>query len=163
VADLPGNHLPDEPMTPNEFHTRLAKGLFNHTWTLLDLEDRTPAQDEEMLLNAYGSRYHWSVVGEPIHFVRGEWQLSRVYSALGRAEPARHHADLCLALCEENGIGDFDLAFAHEAVARAAAVAGDGDAVTRHLDAARRASAGIAEADDRDYFLAELDTIPGTD
>ena len=67
---------------------QLAVDLFNHVWTLLEKTDRTPMQDDEMLHAAHASRYHWGEVGEPVNFARGEWQCSRVYAVLGRAEPA---------------------------------------------------------------------------
>ena len=102
-----------------ETHRQLAVDLFNHTWTLLETTDRTPMQDDEMLHAAHASRHHWGVVGEPVNFARGEWQCSRVYAVLGRAEPALWHGRRCLAICEEHGIGDFDVAFAWEAIARA--------------------------------------------
>ena len=84
---------------------RLAADLFNHTWTLMERVDRTAAQDDEMLHCAHASRYHWGEVGEPANLARGEWQCSRVYTVLGRAEPAMWHARRCLAICEEHGIG----------------------------------------------------------
>jgi hypothetical protein len=37
---------------------------------------------------------------------------ARVYSVLGRRESALYHAKLCLEICQENDIGDFDIAFA---------------------------------------------------
>src|SRR5438067_11801420 len=103
----------------------LAASLFNDVWTLLETESRTPEQDDELIHTAHASRYHWGVVGETTNFARGEWQCSRVYAVLRRAEPALWHARRCLELCERHGIGDFDLAFAYEALARAHAVAGD--------------------------------------
>ena len=45
---------------------------------------------------ARASRFHWGEVGEPVNRVRGEWQCSRVYAVLGRAEPALWHARRCL-------------------------------------------------------------------
>jgi hypothetical protein len=84
-----------------------------------------------------------------------------VYAVLGRAEPAEHHARRCLELCEEHGIGDFDLAYAHEALARAAAVAGDRAASAGHLGRARAALDGVADAADRELVDADLVTIPG--
>ena len=79
---------------------QLAKDLFNHTWTLLEKTDRTPAEDDEMIHSAHASRYHWGEVGvgEPVNLARGEWQCSRVYAVLGRAEPALWHARRCVAL-----------------------------------------------------------------
>jgi hypothetical protein len=87
--------------------------------------------------------------------------MSRVYSVLGRAEPALHHARRCLQICQDNGIGDWDLGFAYEALARAAAVAGDRDAAQAWTDQAYAVAADIAENEDRDLLLTDLSTIPG--
>ena len=108
-------------------HRTLGKSLFNHVWTLLDQDTRTPEETGLMIHACHASNWHWRQVGEPVHFVRGEWQLSRVYAEAKRAEPARYHGQRCLELCQEHGIADFDLAFAHEALARAARVAGDAE------------------------------------
>jgi hypothetical protein len=99
----------------------LAGQLFNQTWRLLDQEGRTRADDDRMIHTAHASRYHWGQVPEvtPGNLARGEWLISHVYAVLGRAEPALHHAGRVLDLCQEHDIGDFDLAFAYEALARA--------------------------------------------
>ena len=137
----------------------LAVRLFNRTWELLDSAGRTTDQDDEMLHASHASRYHWGEVGEPVNRVRGEWQCSRVYAVLGRAEPALWHARRCLDLCEAHGIGDFDLAFAYEALARASAVAGDREAAARSAERARVAGDAIGEDDDRESFAQELRTV----
>jgi DNA-binding transcriptional MerR regulator len=145
------------PEAPHE--RQLAVDLFNGVWRLLETEDRTPAQDDRMLHMAHASRYHWEQAGTAVNLARGEWQCSRVYAVLGRAEPARHHAQRVLEICEENGIGDWDLAFAHEALARAAAVAGDQQAAERHLADARRAAELIADPEDRALLESDLAAI----
>ena len=147
------------PALDPETERKLAAGLFNHVWTLLETADRTPEQDDEMLHAAHASRHHWAQVGAPVNLARGEWQCSRVYAVLGRAEPALHHARRCLAICERHGIGDFDLAFANEALARGFAVAGDDGGRERHLALARAASADIAEPEDRELLDSDLATI----
>ena len=80
---------------------------------------------------------------------------------LGRAEPALHHARRVLELCQQNGIGDWDLAFAYEALARAYAVAGDAGQAREFTDRALAAAEDIADSEDRDLVLADLETIPG--
>ena len=142
-------------------HRQLAAELFNHVWTLLEMPDRTPMQDDEMLHAAHASRHHWGVAGAPEHLGRGEWQCSRVYAVLGRAEPALWHARRYLALCEEHGIADWDLGFAHEAIARALKVAGDHDGARDEVARARELAADIAEDEDRDLLLGDLATIDG--
>ena len=138
----------------------LAVALFNYTWTLLEKDDRTDRERELMVAAAHASRLLWEEPGEPVNHARGEWQLARVYAVAGRAEPALHHARLCLELCEAHGIGDFDLAFAHEAVARAHAVAGDTAAAAEHERLARHAADAISDPDDREHLLADLATLP---
>jgi hypothetical protein len=141
---------------------RVAVDLFNHVWSLMEKADRTAAEDDAMLHAAHASRHHWAQVGNPENLGRGEWQVSRVYCVLGRAEPALYHAQRCLDICREHGIGDWDLAFAYEALARAASVAGDLDAVAKHVAAARQAATHIAEDDDREHLLNELQSITTT-
>lgn len=141
----------------------LAAQLFNQTWRLMETEHRTQADDDRMVHMAHASRYHWGQVptATPAHLARGEWQVSRVYTVLGRAEPASYHAQRVLDICLEHGIGDWDLAFAYEALARAAAVAGDPDAARGHTDKALAAAEAIVQDEDRDLVLADLETIPG--
>lgn len=137
----------------------LAVSLFNDVWRLLEAEHRTPEQDDEMIHMAHASRYHWGPIGTAVNRVRGEWQCSRVYATLGRAEPALHHARRALDVCEQNGIGDFDLAFCYEALARASAVAGDAEATARWTARAADATEQIADPEDRDLVRADLATI----
>jgi hypothetical protein len=141
----------------------LASQLFNDAWRLMELERRTSDDDDRMIHTAHAARYHWGQVPDstPAHVARGEWQISRVYSVLGRAEPALHHAGRVLEICQENGIGDWDLGFAYEALARAHAVAGDAARARDYTDQALAAAAHIADDEDRDLLLADLDTIPG--
>jgi DNA-binding transcriptional MerR regulator len=137
----------------------LAVGLFNYTWTLLERENRSRHDDDLMVHSAHACRYLWDAIGQPANHARGEWQISRVYATLGRAEPALHHARRCLEICEEHGIGDFDLAYAYEALARAHAAAGETDASARYAGRAREAGERIVEQDDRELFESDMATI----
>ena len=137
-----------------------AVELFNYTWTLLEKPDRTPREDDLMAHAAHASRFHWETVGEPVNHARGEWQLARVYAVLGRAEPALHHARRCLEICEEHGIGDFDLAYAYEALARAHGVAGDVSEAARFRELAEKAAEAVEEDDDREHLAADIASLP---
>jgi hypothetical protein len=141
-------------------HRRLGVDLFNGTWRLLERDDRSRADDDRMLHMAHASRYHWEQVGTATNLARGEWLCSRVYAVLGRGEPSLHHAQRVLDLCRENGIGDWDLAFAHESLARAHAVAGDRAAARSATEQALASAEEIADPDDRAMVLADLETIP---
>jgi DNA-binding transcriptional MerR regulator len=160
----PANGLPESrpEVAGPDGDRRLAVDSFNGVWRLMETEDRTPAQDDRMLHMAHASRFHWEQAGGPANLARGEWLCSRVYAVLGRAEPAGHHARRVLEICQENGIGDWDLAFAHEALARAAAVAGDQEGVRRHLADAREAAARISDPADRALLEDDLLSIPAS-
>ena len=139
---------------------RIAVDLFNGTWTLMERDNRTVEEDDAMLHMAHASRHHWGQIGTPVNLGRGEWQCSRVYAILGRAEPALHHAQRCFDICKENDIADFDLAYAYEALARGYAVAGDSSKARMFTEEARAAADGIAEPEDREHLLDDLKTIP---
>ena len=147
-------------MTPEE-ERQLAVELFNRGWTLMETDERTEEQDDELINTAHASAYHWTQVGTPANRARSEWQLSRAYTVLDRPEPALHHARRCLAYCEENpeAIEDWDLPYAHEALARAHALAGEADVAGRHAAAARELAAGVAGAEDREHLEADLGTL----
>jgi len=143
---------------------KLAADLFNGTWTFLEMSDRIPAQTDEMIHMAHASRFHWGEVvaaggGEPANLARGEWLCSRVYAVLGRAEPALWHARRCLEIDEANGIRDWDIAFAYEAMARASSVAGDLVAARNWAARARAACEEVVEPEERELIEGDLATL----
>ncbi|MGE8203490.1 hypothetical protein ACQKP0_02920 [Heyndrickxia sp. NPDC080065] len=142
-----------------EIHKKLAIQCFNQVWDLLEKTERSQTDDDTMIHKAHASRYHWGIVGAPVNFSRGEWQISRVYSVLKRPEPAIFHAKRNLEICLEHGIEDFDLAFAFEALARAHQVAGNKNEVNHYKDLALEASKNIKKEGDRNHFLNDLNTI----
>ena len=117
-----------QKLSLEETYLKLAKKLNNETWALLEKQDRTPSENDRMRCAAYGSCYHWLVVGTPVHHQRGEWLIARVHTVLGEPEAALQHAKRCLVLAVEHKeeMADFDLPYAYEAMARAYALAGDG-------------------------------------
>jgi len=151
--------MPEEKTSSEEEHKKFAVELFNLTWNLLDKKGRNREEDDKMVHAAHASRFHWGEIGTPLEFERGEWQVSRVYSVLGRSEPALYHATRCLEICKENNIGDFDIAFAYEAIARANAVVGNKADCENYLKLARKAGEEIRKKEDKHYFFSELRTI----
>jgi hypothetical protein len=147
-------------LTPEQ-QRRLAVDLFNRAWGLMELRERTPEQDDELVHTAHASAYHWLQVGTAANRARSEWQLSRVYVVLGRAEPALHHARRCLQICEASpeALEDWDLPYAHEALARAHRLAGDSDEAERHSAQASELAKNVAGEKDREHLLEDLATL----
>lgn len=151
-----------------DWHKKMAKSLFNHTWDLIDKgADRTQADNDEMIHSVHASRYHWGVLVEkkeegagPVNLARGEWQISRVYALLGLPESSLYHATRSLEICEENGIGDFDLSFAYEALARAHSLINrDSDEFKKYFELAKKSAENIEKDGNKSYLLSELGTI----
>ena len=93
----------------------------NSLWDLIGTADRTAGDDEEMLRRAYSSAYHWQRAKGtgPANEARALYMLAKVHLLVGHAERSLHYADASLAQCQQFGLVDFDLAYAHEARARA--------------------------------------------
>jgi DNA-binding transcriptional MerR regulator len=140
-----------------EDHRRLGIDLYNRTWTLMD------SPGDEMLYCAHASAYHWMQSGgTTANHARSEWLCSRVYSILGRPEPALHHARHCLELVESapDEMEDWDIAGAREALARAHLTAGEMEEARRNYELAREETAKIANPEDRKHIEADLDSLP---
>jgi len=147
-------------------HRALGKALYNHVWSLLEVPERTAEQVDEMLYAVHASAYHWTKGGGTLaNRARSEWQIARVYSTLGRGEPAVWHARRCLELAEaavDAGVADdWDVPSALEGLARAQAVSGDRAAAEATRARARAALEGIADPEDRELIEQDLATTPG--
>jgi len=153
---------PPPPALDPETQRALAAGLFNRTWDLLEIEDRSVSQDDEMVDTAHASAWHWRQVGTAANTARGHWLLSRVYAVLGRGGEAVHHARRANEVLEVGGEGieDWDAAAAAEAMARALAVSGDPEGATAWRERAATALEAVAEPEDREVIARDLETIP---
>ena len=142
-----------------EWHREQAVSCFNKVWELMDKKDRTYEEDIEMIHLAHASRYHWQIVGKPLNWARGEWQISRVYSILEMGESALLHGRISLDICKRNNIKDLDLAFAYESLARAHSILNNHSKSGNHFNYAKEAAQQIANPKDKEYFLNELHSI----
>ncbi|MGV2939933.1 hypothetical protein AB5I83_10110 [Mesobacillus sp. LC4] len=140
-------------------HKQMAIDLFNLTWDLIEKQDRTESDDDTMLYAAMSSRYHWGLVGTPLNFARGEWQISRVYAILGRSEAALHHARKSEKLCRKHDLGEFDLSFAYEAIARAHALSGDAADQERYMNLALETAEKVETEANRSWLLKNIHSV----
>lgn len=142
-------------------HRHFSALCFNRAWELIEQSDRTEAETAEMIFTAHASRYHWTMRddGEPLNLAISDWQLSRVYALVGDADNAARYAAASLRRCAEEDLPPFYVGYAHEGLARAADVAGDGEDRDRHLAAASEAAASIEDEEDRSLLLADLEDL----
>lgn len=145
----------------------------NEVWDLLDggsgpdagpgIGPDSPDDDKDAALyGAYASARHWAEAGTAANRARGEHLISRAAIAIGLADTGLRHARRCLALVEGNPaqMADWDLPFAHEALARALAATGDVQGGREHRRIAVRLTAELADPEDREILEKELHRAP---
>jgi hypothetical protein len=140
-------------------HRYFSADCFNRAWTLIDKANRTPADNEQMLLLSLASLWHWTQRDDcsEQNLSIGYWQVARVYALLGDAANARKYAEACLAHSHRQP--PFFLAYAHEAIARAAFLRGDLDRMAKHVAEGRRLALQVTEVEERSALEKDLDTL----
>jgi uncharacterized protein YndB with AHSA1/START domain len=145
-----------------EWHRAQGVECNNGIWELVGKGDRTAADDEEMLRRAYASAYHWQRArgAGPMNEARALYMLAKVHLLTGQAARSLHYADAGLAQCVEHGLVDFDLAYAHEARARALRALGREDEGLAAWAVAKQVP--VADPEDRDIVEADFADAPET-
>ena len=137
-------------------HRQVAIELFNRTWELLDKETRTDAEDAEMLTAAFASRYHWQEIGDVKNFSVSEWQVSRVAAVLGLPDLAERYGRRALEVAASADLDPFYVGYGHEALARAAQLAGNREEARGHLDRAKDLLEQVEDSSARELLAADL-------
>jgi hypothetical protein len=149
-----------------DLHRWFGVALNNGIWDKLEDEsvgpDMAPEERERLLYSAYASAYHWMNVGTAANHARGEHLIARTALKVGYAEEGLRHARRCLELVEQHPdvMEDWDVAFAHEALARALAATADVGAAESHLATAIELTEALGEGEDRRILETELARPP---
>lgn len=154
--------IKQQPTTEMEWRRKFAFETNHLVWDLLAKGDRTAQEDEKMIHAAHTSRFHWGEIGTPVNLTRGDWMISHVYVVLNQPQMALHYAQSCLEICQEHAIGDFDIAYAYEAMARAFAALGQKADSQKYLALAQEAGEHIQniEPEDKDIFFGDFEAGP---
>ena len=143
-----------EPPAEGDWHRRQGIEANNAAMDLLRRQ-RDAAADEELLRLAYAAAYHWerAAGARPENEVRASYLVSRALTETAQAHRGLVSAERALTVCQEHGIGDFDLAYAHEARARAMHALDRTDEAAAAWTAAR----AVEVADPEDRAIVEAD------
>ncbi len=137
-------------------HRHFSASCFNDVWGLIEKNNRSPDEDRQMVSTAHASLYHWRQ--RPGCNSRslsvGYWLLSRVYALLGETDNARQYGQLCLV--HSLNEPPFYLGYAHEALARAEALAGNRAEADTHLATACDLASQITDKDELSLLEADL-------
>jgi hypothetical protein len=148
------------PSQPNfnleDAHKYFSAQCFNGAWDLIDKTDRTPEDNEQMLLLSQAALWHWTQRPDCTdkNFSIGYWQQSRIYTLLGEAENAHKTGQKCLGKTPMDD--PFLMGYAYEALARAELIAGNLEPAKAHyVKAAQFAEQGTSK-DDQELLLKDL-------
>jgi hypothetical protein len=142
-------------------HKYFAARCFNDAWPLMDKAERSPDEALQLVALGHASLWHWTQRADctDTNLSIGHWLLSRIYSVLHDIAHAQQYAESCLRISQRPGIEPFYLAYAYEAIARSASLAGRWAEAAAALDQARALAGRIDEADNRQSLLNDLATI----
>ena len=142
------------PVADAEWHRRQGVEANNAAYDLL-ARPRSPARDEELLRTAYAAAYHWARTSssEPVNEVRAAYLVAKALLATDQPDRALISAESAVRDCETHRLADFDLAYAHEAKARALRALGRPDEAAATWQVATR----VAIADPADREIVEKD------
>ena len=142
-----------------DVHKFYAKHCFNRAWDLIDNPKRSPEENEQMIHLAHASLWHWSERSDCTdkNLSIGYWQLSRIHSLLGDGLTAGKYAKICLEKTPQNDA--FLLAYAHEALARAAFMQGDRQRAEEHKTEASRLASEVQDAESRKMLESDLENL----
>ncbi len=142
-----------------DWHRRQGVEANNAAFELLAVE-RDGAGDEDLVRTAYAAAYHWQRAGgkRPENESRANYLVSRALQVTGQPEAALRAADRSLETCTAHGLIDFDLAYAHEARARALRALGREQEARAAWAAAL--AVPIADAEDAEILRADFAVDP---
>lgn len=162
MSDRPADAPGDEEVA--QWHRRFGSRANNRGWALAEQATLDAAERRELLYVAYAAAHHWDQVGTDVHAARAELLLARAHALNGDGALATHYAERAFAFITGVTAGvagePWEVAFAHAAVAEAAAARGDARTHARYHASAKLLGDALADADDRAIFFATFDRVP---
>ena len=158
--------MPEElKYTLEEANKYFAVRFNNAIWPLLEKPNKTEDENNELINLAHASLLHWSKRPDckKINLQRGEYMIAIAYTEAKRKELALYHAERCKAITnehpEEND--DFDLPYAHLAMASALYLNGFNEEADKQLKEAQRLAGAIKNEVDKKIFMGDLVSAMG--
>jgi len=158
-AGQPGQQAEELRYSLNEAQRHFGIQANGRVWQLLEKENRSQREDDELLYAAYASTYHWLQVGQGVHQQRGEYLIAKALLSLNQPGSALLHARRCMQLTESfpEQMADFDMAYAHEGLARAHAANANLAEARKHYQLARQQGDQIKNSEDKAIFEADFE------
>lgn len=153
----------EKTYTLTQAHTYFGVEFNNAIFPLLEKENRTKEEDLRLLNLAHAAMLHWQ--NNPKHTIvnmqRAQYMLACAYTFTQHKDMALMYARLCFETTQNNlsEMQDFDVAYAHLALARALALNGDNRAKEVKQKALELGN-NLSNEGDKKYFLADIKIGP---
>lgn len=139
----------------------LAVDFNSSIWKLLAKKTLDANEKERVIQLAHASLLHWQLCskGKIVNTQRGYYMIAKAYIATGEKENALKYAQLCYdcTFANENQMQDFDIGYAYEIIARAAAMNGQKELFTENYAKAKAQINVIENEGDVKYFKADVE------
>jgi hypothetical protein len=144
-----------------EAHKYFSAECFNRAMKLVEKEDRTLEENEEMIQLSLTSAWHWSQREDQssTKISISLWQISRAYSILGETENARKYGQLCLNVSMRDEVRSFHLAYAYESLARAEGIAGNREKMLDYVRKSRETIERVVTDEEKKMIGDDLESI----
>lgn len=139
---------------------RLASQANNRCWSLSELAQRTPQEDEEMLQAAHAAMYFWNIAGKAKNHAHAAQLVAHVYALLQLPNPAKYYLAKAQPVFFGTDVEPWELALAHAVVANVAAASRDDEVHVAHYIKAQRLIEALTSDEERNIIAASLRVVP---
>lgn len=153
----------EKTYTLEQAHAYFGVEFNNAIFPLLEKDNRTKEEDLHMLDLAHAAMLHWqnNLKYSIVNKQRALYMLACAYTFTKHKELALMYANLCFETTEQNlsEMQDFDISYAHLALARALALNNNPKA-KETKEKALELGNNLAQKGDKKYFLADMQVGP---
>ena len=145
----------------SEIHDR-AVAAEQECRRLLELPERTRAENEAMIKAAHASLHDWQRIGTFVEEQRGNRLVAQAYISAGLVEPALEFGRRAMEITAkyQDELPDYDRAYAKELAARAWALAGNLVRAKAHHADAQMLGDAIGDNEQRREFFRRFEAGP---
>jgi hypothetical protein len=148
-----------QPSDALAWHRKFAAAANNRAWEL-SVQERSQAEDREMLNAAHASAWHWAHIGLELNRMRATMLLAEVHALLGVRSSAWAYAEEVREYFLRVGAPEWEIAFVHVIHAHAAAVAGQREAHIASYALAVAALAAVPDEEERGIVSKTFAHVP---
>lgn len=141
------------------WHRRVAAQCNNAAWDLIEKSALDSHEIAELVRLASAASYHWRRVGASASAAHADLLFAWAMARAGAGPVALDAASRSLSYFMENQSEDWELAFAHAAMAMAFYCNGDSEGYKRHHQTAKDL-ADVLQPEEASIFLEAFRSIP---